>query len=65
MKGMELLRALCMAFGPSGCEDNVAALLKEQVLPFADTVTPTGWVLCWCCTEVPARSEKGQESPAD
>ena len=39
MKGMELLKTLCMAFGPSGCEDNVAALIKKQVLPFADEVT--------------------------
>ena len=39
MKGIELLKALCMAFGPSGCEDNVAALIREQVLPFADEVT--------------------------
>ena len=39
MKGMELLKTLCMAFGPSGCEDNVAALIREQIFPFADEIT--------------------------
>ena len=29
--GTELLRQLCLAFGPSGCEDNVADIIKEQI----------------------------------
>ncbi len=30
-EGIELLRELCLAFGPSGCEDNVAELIKEEL----------------------------------
>lgn len=29
--GIKLLQALCEAFGPSGCEDNVRALIQEQI----------------------------------
>ncbi len=39
MKGMELLKALSLAFGPSGCEKCVADIIKKEVLPHADLVT--------------------------
>lgn len=32
----ELLRHLCLAFGPSGCEEEVAELIKEQILGVCD-----------------------------
>ncbi len=35
-EGIELLRELCLAFGPSGCEDNVADLIKIQIDGFCD-----------------------------
>lgn len=35
----ELLRELSLAFGPSGCEGNVADIIKEFVTPLADEVT--------------------------
>ncbi len=35
----ELLRELSLAFGPSGCEGNVADILREFVTPYADEVT--------------------------
>ena len=31
LSGMELLRALCLEFGPTGCEHNVAALIEAQL----------------------------------
>ncbi|MBR6709564.1 MAG: M42 family peptidase, partial [Clostridia bacterium] len=31
LQGIELLRALCLAFGPSSCEDNVADLIEQQL----------------------------------
>lgn len=34
----ELLRELCLAFGPSGCEGNVADMIREIVAPYADEV---------------------------
>lgn len=34
--GEELLRELCLAFGPTGCEDNVAELIKSQIKDFCD-----------------------------
>ncbi len=39
MRGMELLKTLSLAFGPSGCEGNVADIIKKEVLPHADLVT--------------------------
>ncbi len=30
-EGIDLLRKLCLAFGPTGCEDNVAELIKLQL----------------------------------
>lgn len=39
MRGRERLEELCMTFGPSGCEDAVAAKIREMVLPYADEVT--------------------------
>ncbi|MBR4070924.1 MAG: M42 family peptidase, partial [Clostridia bacterium] len=30
-EGIDLLRALCLEFGPSGCEDRVADLIKENI----------------------------------
>ncbi|MFY9382057.1 MAG: M42 family metallopeptidase [Eubacteriales bacterium] len=38
--GIDLLRALCLEFGPSGCEDNVASIIKAQISPYADEI--------WC-----------------
>ena len=35
----ELLRELSLTFGPSGCEGNVADIIKEFVAPYADEVT--------------------------
>ena len=29
--GIELIRALSLAFGPSGCEDEVRDLIREQI----------------------------------
>ena len=37
--GLELIRALSLAFGPSGCEDAVRALIREQIEDCCDTVT--------------------------
>ncbi len=39
MKGLELLKTLSLAFGPSGCEGKVAEIIKKEVLPHADMVT--------------------------
>ena len=36
---MHLLKSLSEAFGPSGCEDPAAALLRETVSPYADEVS--------------------------
>ena len=37
--GLELLRELSLAFGPTGCEDNVAEAIKSVVKPHADEIT--------------------------
>ncbi len=37
MTGTELIGALCAEFGPSGCEDNVAALIESQLAGFCET----------------------------
>jgi len=39
MREVQLLEKLCMAFGPSGCEDAVAHILRETLTPYADAVT--------------------------
>lgn len=36
---VQLLRELSLAFGPSGCEGNVADIIREFVTPYADEVT--------------------------
>lgn len=36
---IDLLRELSMAFGPSGCEGEVAEIIREYVTPLADEVT--------------------------
>ncbi len=38
LSGNELLRALSLAFGPTGCEDNVAELVREQIKGCADEI---------------------------
>lgn len=38
LSGDELLRALSLAFGPTGCEDNVAELIRSQIKDSADEV---------------------------
>ncbi len=38
LSGDMLLRALSLAFGPTGCEDNVAELIEEQIRDFADEI---------------------------
>lgn len=38
-KKISLLRELCLAFGPSGCEDNVAELIKQRVSGADECVT--------------------------
>lgn len=35
---IELLEKLSLAFGPSGCEDNVSDIIREFITPFADEV---------------------------
>lgn len=35
---LNLLRRLCLAFGPSGCEGNVADIIKEQLAGLCDEV---------------------------
>lgn len=37
--GLELLRELSLTFGPTGCEDNVAELIRRIVKPYADEIT--------------------------
>lgn len=36
---IELLERLSLAFGPSGCEDNVADIIREFAAPYADEIT--------------------------
>lgn len=36
LENTELIEALCNAFGPSGCCDNVAELIKEQITGYCD-----------------------------
>ncbi len=38
-QGLNLLKALCLTFGPSGYEDNVAALVKKELVGLCDEVT--------------------------
>ncbi len=38
----ELLPVLAAAFGPSGCEGNVADIIKEFISPYADEITYDG-----------------------
>ncbi|MBQ7836533.1 MAG: M20/M25/M40 family metallo-hydrolase [Clostridia bacterium] len=40
LSGTELLRSLCMAFGPSGCEENVALMIKENIKGCYDELVP-------------------------
>ncbi len=40
LDGMELLRALCLEFGPSGCEGRVAELIKENIEGSYDELIP-------------------------
>jgi len=35
----DLLRELSLTFGPSGCEDNVAGVIREFLAPYADEIT--------------------------
>ena len=35
-KNMEMLRELCLLFGPSGCEDDVREFIKKKVADFCD-----------------------------
>lgn len=35
---IELLKELSLAFGPSGCEGNVADIIREAVAPYADEI---------------------------
>jgi len=39
LKDIELLRELCLCFGPSGCEDRVRELIYEQIKDFCDDIT--------------------------
>ncbi len=40
LNGIDLLRQMCMAFGPSGCEDDVAELIKENIEGSYDELIP-------------------------
>lgn len=35
---MELLEKLCKAFGPSGCETEISAVIEDEMRPFADEI---------------------------
>ena len=66
----DLLRELSLAFGPSGCEDNVADLIREFITPYADEITTDrrGSVIATYKKrrEVPAYDlEEEPASPAD
>ncbi len=37
--GLELLEKLSLAFGPTGCEDEVAEIIKEQIDGYYDSIT--------------------------
>lgn len=39
-EGLDLLKALCLEFGPSGCEDRVADLIKENIEGSYDELIP-------------------------
>lgn len=39
-EGLDLLRDLCLEFGPSGCEDRVADLIKENIEGSYDELIP-------------------------
>ena len=36
-EGIELIKQLCLLFGPSGCEDNVSDFIKEQIEGVCDS----------------------------
>lgn len=62
----ELLRELSLAFGPSGCEGNVADIIREFVTPYADEVTTDriGTVIAvYRKSEECARSAEPDEEP--
>ena len=40
LNGIDLLRQLCMEFGPSGCEDNVVNSIKENIEGSYDELIP-------------------------
>ena len=40
LNGIDLLRQLCQEFGPSGCEDNVAQMIKENIEGSYDELIP-------------------------
>ena len=35
----DLLRELSLTFGPTGCEGNVADVIREFITPYADEIT--------------------------
>ena len=37
--GVELLESLSAAFGPPGCEENVADIIRTQISSYADELT--------------------------
>lgn len=49
-KNEPLLRELCDAFGPSGCEEEVARIILEKVRPLSDGILrdSMGNLLCYC-----------------
>ncbi len=57
---IELLKKLSLAFGPSGCEDKVAAIIKEAVEPYADEIFEDR-----CGTLVAKYKAKTQRTPYD
>lgn len=40
LTGLDLLRELCLAFGPSGCEDDIAEMIKENIEGSYDELIP-------------------------
>ena len=39
---LDLTEKLATAFGPSGCEDDVASIIREFITPYADSITSDG-----------------------
>jgi len=63
LAGLELLEYLCSLFGPTGCEDEVAAKIKEITADICDEVTDVypGGVLCKVNGAKPKKGEENKK----